>query len=131
MLKSTFGVIPDKIAETRDLLRHNILSIAVDALRGQCSTGHSCKEEAKAKVAHVIAQLKENNIRNHLVETNKQGSSKNRAQISGEKVNDTMNNATIDKGQIYDNNVKGLVWRTDIGQKFKQKKMKTIKKKKR
>jgi len=128
MLMRTFGVHPDKIAETRDLLQHNILSIAVDALRGQCSKGHSCKEEAKAKVAHVIAQLKETNIRNHLMATNEQGSSKNRVQISGEKVNGIINNATIDNGQIYDNYLMGLVWRTDIGRKFKQKKMKTSKK---
>jgi len=120
MLGKTFGVIPDRIAETHDLLQLNLLLIAMDALRGQCRLGHSCKKEAKAKIAHVIAQLKEAVVGNQSMGGGRQGSSNNEVKASGDKNNNTSNSGTGDKIKKDDGSLKDLVWRTDIGQKFEQ-----------
>jgi len=96
MLESIFGVMPERIVKTRALFQHNLLAISTDALRGQCRLGHSCRKEAKEKIARVIAQLKEAGIGNQNME--------------GET-----------EEQKDDDSVKGLVWSTDIAQQFVQK----------
>jgi len=68
MLGSIFGVMPERIVETRALFQHNLLAISTDALRGQCRLGHSCRKEAKEKIALVIAQVKEAGIENQNME---------------------------------------------------------------
>jgi len=115
MLKKTFGITPDRIVETRDLLQHNLLGISLEALKGQCRTGHSCKKGAKAKIANVIEQLKAAGLEGQaggVVELSKNEGEvvaidgKAEGKSGAEKEND---DGSLDRK-----------WRIDIGPKFQQ-----------
>ncbi|GKY90685.1 hypothetical protein MPSEU_000041900 [Mayamaea pseudoterrestris] len=59
-LESLFGVSPEDLHRVRKQLADHTHDIAVDALKGQCTAGHSCKKRSKAvlrKLANVSAHV--------------------------------------------------------------------------
>jgi hypothetical protein len=53
-IESMFGVTPASLDHVRTELGRNAHDIALDALRGQCTAGHSCKESAKEALKHLL-----------------------------------------------------------------------------
>ncbi len=52
----TFGVTETNVKDTQKFLIRNKKAIAQENLLGQCSTGHSCKDSAKAKLMDIIGK---------------------------------------------------------------------------
>lgn len=49
-----FGLAPEQGSHLRSYLKEHLQSIAVDNLRGQCSSGHSCKESSKILLQAIV-----------------------------------------------------------------------------
>lgn len=49
-----FGLAPEHGSRLRSYLKAHLQSIAADNLRGQCSTGHSCKETSKILLQAIV-----------------------------------------------------------------------------
>mmetsp|Transcript_5794 Transcript_5794/g.12261 ORF Transcript_5794/g.12261 Transcript_5794/m.12261 type:complete len:629 (-) Transcript_5794:233-2119(-) len=96
-LETNFGISSERIVETRDLLQHNLMAISVDALKGQCKLGHSCKEDSKEKLKNTIEQLKAAGL------------------SMGNKEDDVIKMKKDSGGEIHSG-----VWRTNYGHKFQQ-----------
>lgn len=53
-IENMFGVSPASLDHVRTELGRNAHDIALDALRGQCTAGHSCKESAKEALRDLL-----------------------------------------------------------------------------
>ncbi len=59
MLLSDFGIEDEMLDLVKSYFAENALRIAEDNLKGQCTSGHSCKESSKAKLQKIIQDLKD------------------------------------------------------------------------
>lgn len=53
-LGSRFGISRQKLAETHTSIADNIKDILEDAIRGQCTPGHSCRPESKELIKRML-----------------------------------------------------------------------------
>lgn len=53
-VRSTFGVDAEEIWNVHSYLQQHELEVAADALKGQCTKGHSCKEDSKAVLTAIL-----------------------------------------------------------------------------
>lgn len=53
-LPSLYGVHEESLRNIRHLIEKNLLAIVADALNGQCTKGHSCKEGAKKALKSIM-----------------------------------------------------------------------------
>ena len=49
-----FGITPDVAAEANGYVRDHLLEISRDNLKGQCTSGHSCKIESRERLQRLI-----------------------------------------------------------------------------
>ena len=55
-LESLFGVTPRDLHRVRHELVEHMHEIAMDALKGQCTAGHSCKKRSKETLQQVVSE---------------------------------------------------------------------------
>jgi hypothetical protein len=60
LLHEKFGVDRDRVKKTQDFLLGHRKDIAYENILGQCTTGHSCKGQAKAELQRIIAEENQN-----------------------------------------------------------------------
>jgi mRNA degradation ribonuclease J1/J2 len=51
-----FGINRQQIISTKNYLTQHLGTIAADNLKGQCTKGHSCKQEAKTMLRRIVNQ---------------------------------------------------------------------------
>lgn len=54
LLDERFNVSKSKVTRTQDFLQRHRKEIAYENILGQCTTGHSCKDQAKAELQRII-----------------------------------------------------------------------------
>jgi hypothetical protein len=65
LLHLKFGVNKEKVKKTQDFLFGHRKDIAYENILGQCTTGHSCKEQAKIELQRIIAEEEQNKATGH------------------------------------------------------------------
>lgn len=56
-----FGVVKSKVSELKNRFEKNIENILHEALLGQCTPGHSCKDSSKKKLGHLLEEARSRN----------------------------------------------------------------------
>jgi hypothetical protein len=54
LLKERFNISQKRVQRTQEFLIHHRRAIAYENILGQCTTGHSCKDQAKAELQRIV-----------------------------------------------------------------------------
>lgn len=56
LVQRDFAIEPESAFTTSEYMKNNLGRIASDNLKGQCTSGHSCKNSSKAKLEEILAK---------------------------------------------------------------------------